>query len=237
MRNMSTSYELGGRSAQKARTRAALVAAARELVAAGTTPTVEEAAEAASISRTTAYRYFPTKRALLLAAHPEVAAASMLPDDPPQDAPQRLDAVVRNFSAMIVDTEPQQRTMLRLSLEASPAEREALPLRQGRAIGWIAEALDGVRGDFTDEQFRQLVVSIRATIGIEALVWLVDVAGLSRDDAVALTRWSAQALLQRATKVAPPTPHVSTSDQLSPMASAAPADQRRTSQSTARGGP
>ena len=211
MRNMSTSYELGGRSAQKARTRAALVAAARELVAAGTTPTVEEAAEAASISRTTAYRYFPTKRALLLAAHPEVAAASMLPDDPPQDAPQRLDAVVRNFSAMIVDTEPQQRTMLRLSLEASPAEREALPLRQGRAIGWIAEALDGVRGDFTDEQFRQLVVSIRATIGIEALVWLVDVAGLSRDDAVALTRWSAQALLQRATKVAPPTPHVSTS--------------------------
>lgn len=208
---MSTSYELGGRSAQKARTRAALVAAARDLVAAGSTPTVEDAAEAAEISRTTAYRYFPTKRALLLAAHPEIAATSMLPDNPPEDVAERLDAVVCNFSAMIVDTEPQQRTMLRLSLEASPAEREALPLRQGRAIAWIAEALDGVRGDFTEEQFRQLVISIRATIGIEALVWLVDVAGLSRDDAVALTRWSAQALLQRATSVAPPTPQVSAS--------------------------
>ena len=208
---MSTSYELSGRSAQKARTRAALVAAARDLVAAGTTPTVEDAAEAASISRTTAYRYFPTKRALLLAAHPEIATKSMLPDDPPTDAAERLDAVVCNFSAMIVDTEPQQRTMLRLSLEASAAEREALPLRQGRAIGWIAEALEGVRGDFTEGQFRQLVISIRATIGIEALVWLVDVAGLSRDDAVALTRWSAQALLQRATNVAPPTPRMSAS--------------------------
>jgi AcrR family transcriptional regulator len=207
---MSTSYELGGRSAQKARTRNALVAAARDLVAAGTTPTVEDAAEAASISRTTAYRYFPTKRALLLAAHPEIAATSMLPDDAPKGTAERLDAVVRNFSAMIVDTEPQQRTMLRLSLEASPAEREALPLRQGRAIAWIAEALEGVRDDFTDAQFRQLVVSIRATIGIEALVWLVDVASLSRDDAVALTRWSAQALLQRATSTAPPTPQVST---------------------------
>lgn len=207
---MSTSYEVGGRSAQKGRTRAALVAAARNLVAAGTTPTVEDAAEAASISRTTAYRYFPTKRALLLAAHPEIAATSMLPDNPPAGAAERLDAVVHNFSAMIVDTEPQQRTMLRLSLEASAAEREALPLRQGRAIAWIAEALDGVRGDFTDEQFRQLVISIRATIGIEALVWLVDVAGLSRDDAVSLTRWSAQALLERATRVAPPTPHAST---------------------------
>src|SRR5258706_16036948 len=120
---MSTSYELGGRSAQKSRTRAALVAAARELVAAGTTPTVEDAAEAASISRTTAYRYFPTKRALLLAAHPEIAAISMLPDDAPQGTAERLDAVVRNFSAMIGDTEPQQRTMLRLSLQASPAGR------------------------------------------------------------------------------------------------------------------
>jgi AcrR family transcriptional regulator len=206
MKGMSTAYEHSGRSAQKARTRAALVAAARDLVASGTTPTVEDAAEAASISRTTAYRYFPTKRALLLAAHPEIAATSMLPDNPPSDVAERLDAVVANFSAMILDTEAQQRTMLRLSLEAGSAERAALPLRQGRAIGWIAEALESVRSDFTDEQFRQLVVSIRATIGIEAIVWLVDIAGLSRDDAVALTRWSAQALLDRASRVAPPTP-------------------------------
>ena len=206
MKAMSTPYEAGGRSAQKARTRDALVAAARDLVAAGVTPTVEDAAAAASISRTTAYRYFPGKRALLLAAHPEIAATSMLPANPPEDPAARLDAVVRNFSAMILDTEAQQRTMLRLSLEATAAERDALPLRQGRAIAWIAEALDGVRGDLSDQQFRQLVLSVRATIGIEAIVWLVDVAGLFRNDAVALTRWSAQALLQRATTVPPPAP-------------------------------
>src|SRR5258705_12045072 len=128
---MSTSYELGGRSAQKSRTRAALVAAARDLVAAGTTPTVEDAAEAASISRTTAYRYFPTKRALLLAAHPEIAAMSMLPDDAPQETAGRLDAVVRNLSPMIVDTEPQQRTVLRVSPEARPAHPGAPPPRPG----------------------------------------------------------------------------------------------------------
>ncbi|HLF40344.1 MAG TPA: TetR/AcrR family transcriptional regulator, partial [Acidimicrobiia bacterium] len=172
---------------------------------AGVTPTVEDAAAAASVSRTTAYRYFPNKIALLLAAHPEIAATSMLPANPPEDPAARLDAVVANFSAMILDTEAQQRTMLRLSLEAD-AERDALPLRQGRAIAWIAEALDGLRGDLSDQQFRQLVLSIRATIGIEAIVWLVDVAGLSRNDAVVLIRWSAQALLQRASTVPPPTP-------------------------------
>ena len=206
MTAMSTPYELNGRSAQKSRTRAALVAAARDLIAAGVTPTIEDAAAAASISRSTAYRYFTNERALLVAAHPEIVTESMLPENPPQDTAARLDVVVANFSAMILETEAQQRTMLRLSLEMDTAERDALPLRQGRAIAWIAEALDGLRHDLSDEQFRQLVLSIRATVGIEAIVWLVDVAGISRSDAVALTRWSAQALLQRAATIPPPTP-------------------------------
>ncbi|MCU1353965.1 MAG: transcriptional regulator, TetR family [Acidimicrobiales bacterium] len=200
---MSTpSYELVGRRAQKERTRNALVAAARQIVAEGATPTVELAAAAASISRATAYRYFPTKRALLLAAHPEMSATSMLPADAPSDPADRLDAVVRGFLAMIIDTEPQQRTMLRLSLESSPEERAALPLRQGRAIAWIAEALDGLSDRLTDDERARLAVSIRAAVGIEPLVWLVDVAGLTRQDSVALMRESAQALLERALRSA-----------------------------------
>lgn len=195
MNKMSMAYEAGGRSAQKQRTREALVAAARDLVASGVTPTVEDAASAASVSRTTAYRYFPTKRSLLLAAHPEMAAESMLPPGTPDDPAARLDAVVRNFVEMIIDTEAQQRTMLRLSLETDADERGDLPLRQGRAIGWIAEALDGLRGELSDAELHRLVLGIRATIGIEALVWLVDVGGLSRSEAAELMRESAQALL------------------------------------------
>ena len=202
---MSTPYELVGRTAQKQRTRDALVAAARQLVASGVTPTVEDAAAAARISRTTAYRYFPTKRALLVAAHPEVVATSMLPADPPDDPAERLDLVVQRITAMIVDTEAQQRTMLRLSLEEDEAQRAALPLRQGRAIGWIAEALVGLQGQFSDDELHRLVLSIRAAIGIEALVWLTDIGGLSRDEAIELMRWSAGALLQRAMTDRPPT--------------------------------
>jgi AcrR family transcriptional regulator len=204
MKDVSTPYEVGGRSAQKQRTRDALVGAARELVAGGVTPTVEAAAAAARISRTTAYRYFPTKRALLLAAHPEVAASSMLPPDAPDDVAARLDIVVDRFTAMIVDTEAQQRTMLRLSLEEDEAQRGALPLRQGRAIGWITEALEGLRGQLSDEELHHLVLSIRAATGIEALVWLTDIGGLSRDEAAGLMRWSAHALLEKATGGAPP---------------------------------
>jgi AcrR family transcriptional regulator len=195
---MSIPYELNGRVGQKRRTREALVAAARELVATGATPTVEAAAEAASISRTTAYRYFPNQRALLVAAHPETAATSLLPDDAPDDAAARLDLVIDAFIRMVVDTEAQQRTMLRLSLEADAAERSQLPLRQGRGIKWIEEALAPLRNEMPESDLHRLILAIRSATGIEALAWLTDVGGLSRDDATELMRWSARALLQSA---------------------------------------
>jgi AcrR family transcriptional regulator len=202
---VSSGYEVSGRTGQKQRTRSALVDAARALVAAGSTPTVEAAAEAAGISRTTAYRYFPNQRALLAAAHPETTARSLLPDDPPLGAPERLAWVVQAFTDLIVDTEAQQRTMLRLSLEVDPAARGELPLRQGRAIGWITEAVEELRDRMSHEELRRFVLGVRATTGIEALVWLVDVAGLPRGEAVELMCWSAQAILQRALSDPPPT--------------------------------
>lgn len=195
---MSTAYEQNGRVAQKRRTRQALLAAARELVAGGLAPTVEAAAEAASISRTTAYRYFASQRALLAAAHPETSTDSLLPDDAPDDVEARLDLVVDAFTRMIVDTEAQQRTMLRLSLEADPAERGQLPLRQGRAIKWIEEALAPLQPQMTDAERHHLAIAVRSATGIEALTWLTDIAGLSRDEATELMRWSARALLHAA---------------------------------------
>lgn len=199
MSRVSTPYEATGRSGQKARTRAALVDAARLLVARGVTPTVAEAAETAGVSRAAAYRYFPDQRRLLEAAHPETGATTMLGPNPPSDPARRLDEVVHNFTTMIIDTEPQQRTMLRLSLEGDPTARGGLPLRQGRAIAWIGEALEPLAGEgLTPAQIHRLALAVRSAIGIEALVWLIDVGGLDRDEAVESMRWSAQALLSAA---------------------------------------
>ena len=201
---VSTETDLSsGRWRQKQRTRQALVDAARELVTLGAAPTVEHAAEHAGISRTTAYRYFPNQRSLLVAAHPETVASSLLSPDVSDDPGERLRDVVERFTELISDTEQQQRTMLRLSLEAD-AERAALPLRQGRAIGWIEEALAPLRGRVPDETVHRLALAVRSATGIEALVWLTDVAALPRDEALALMRWSAQALLHAALTDGPP---------------------------------
>jgi AcrR family transcriptional regulator len=195
---MSTAYETTGRVAQKSITRQALITAARELVAKGQAPTVEEAAACAGVSRTTAYRYFASQHALLAAAHPETVRTTMLSKRVSDDPVERLDAVLKTFIRMVCDTEAQQRTMLRLSLSATAEERAALPLRQGRAIAWIGEALAPLAGTLTADQLHELTLAIRATTGIESLVWLVDVAGLSRREAARLMRSSALSLLRDA---------------------------------------
>ncbi|MCW3015506.1 MAG: hypothetical protein JWO02_2598, partial [Solirubrobacterales bacterium] len=118
--SMSISYDQTGRTTQKARTRAALIDAARRLLAASRTPSVEDAAEAAGVSRATAYRYFSNRRALLVAVHPEVEAIDLLGADAPQDARERLDRTIAELIGLTVDTEPELRTMLRLSLEPGP---------------------------------------------------------------------------------------------------------------------
>ena len=137
---------------------------------------------------------------------PRSPPTSMLPANPPQDPAARLDAVVANFSAMILDTEAQQRTMLRLSLEADAAERDALPAASGtcdrmdrrgaRRRPWrpLRPAVPPARAQHPrHHRYRSDRVARRRRRP-------------SRNDAVALTRWSAQALLQRATTVPPPAP-------------------------------
>lgn len=195
---MSISYERTGRVRQKARTRDALVSTTRTLLAEGSTPTVEGAAAAAGISRATAYRYFPNQRALLVAAHPEIETRSLLGPDAPADPAARFDAVVEEFIRLTLDSETELRTGLRLSLEPDTAGGERPLLRKGRAIAWIEDALTPLGDRMPKRELRRLVLAVRAAVGIEALVWLTDVAGLSREEAADVMRWSARALFRSA---------------------------------------
>jgi AcrR family transcriptional regulator len=172
-----------------------MVAAAREFLTEGVTPTVEQAAQRAGVSRTTAYRYFANQRALLIASYPELAATSLLDGDAPADPVDRLDVVTENIARQILEHEPELRSMLRLSLEPDVTP-ERLPLRRGRALGWIEDALSPLRQRIPEAELRRLALAIRATIGIEPLVWLTDVGGLSTEQACDVMRSSARAVLQ-----------------------------------------
>jgi AcrR family transcriptional regulator len=195
---MDVPYLRTGRTNQKARTRDALIAAARQLLAKGVTPTVEEAAAEASVGRTTAYRYFPNSRALLAATYPEIEMDSLLGADPPEEPLARLEIVAESLTRQILEYEPELRAQLRLALEGEPADSEGLPLRRRRRIRWIEDALSPLRGRMPEGELRRLVLGIGATLGIEALVWLTDMGGLSREEAVEVMRSNARALLRSA---------------------------------------
>jgi AcrR family transcriptional regulator len=175
-----------------------LIDAARALISRGITPTVEEAAAEASISRTTAYRYFSNQRELLVAAHPQIDMSSLLPDDAPDDPAERLDIVLDGYLRMTVENEAALRTAFLLSLGADGDERHEPVLRRGRAIGWLEDALAPLRGRLSKREIGRVARAIRAAAGIEALIWLCDVAGLERTEAVKLMKWSAHALLRAA---------------------------------------
>ncbi|HEY7273891.1 MAG TPA: TetR/AcrR family transcriptional regulator [Actinoplanes sp.] len=192
---MSTPYETTGRTAQKSRTRQALVDATRALLSEGDTPRVEDAAERARISRTTAYRYFPNQRALLLAAQPDLQPDTLLEPDAPSDPQARLDAFMAAFSRYNFQWEPQLRTALRLSLDTTKPAGERPLLRRGQAIGWIEDALAPVRRSRPDVDVHRLAVAIRSATGIESLIWLRDIAGQTPGEATEAVRRTAQALL------------------------------------------
>ena len=196
MMGVPVAYESIGRVNQKVRTRDALIEATRELLAQGVVPTMEAAAAAAAISRTTAYRYFPSLRELIVAAYPHVEQRSLLGPNPPEDPVARLAIVAENHVRRILENEPQMRAVLRLSLEGvRPAE---LPMHRGVRIAWIEDALSPLRGRMADDQLRRLIHGIGATLGIEAFVWLTDIAGLPRQEAAEIVRYNALGLLRAA---------------------------------------
>jgi AcrR family transcriptional regulator len=187
----------GGRTNQKARTRLAITRAAGEMVAAGLSPTVAEAADAAGVSRATAYRYFSNQEALLL----EVLLDASVPDmeavitsvERSHDVEARLLAVVRAAVDLYISNEPAFRAMLRGSLEQVSERR----LRGGRRMGWIERALEPVRAELPEQTFSRLVSGLSILCGIESLIVLRDVVGIDDEaEILRITESSALAMLR-----------------------------------------
>jgi AcrR family transcriptional regulator len=193
-----------GRAAQKQRTYQVLVDAARQELARGNAVTVESVAAVAGISRTTAYRYFTNHRELVAAAHPQIATTSLLSDPELTDPVQRLDAVMHAFiHDVTLAWEPQLRAALHLALAPRPRAEDtgttdAGTLRQGRGIGWILDALEPMRATHPDVDVELLARAIRSASGIESLIWLTDVGGLTREAAAQVMHTSAMAILRDA---------------------------------------
>ncbi len=205
-RRVSRSTDL--RANQKERTRAAVVEAARALLARGTSPTVAEAAEAARVSRATAYRYFPTQESLSVEisnVSPAVDPVEKLLEEElaDEDAEARLMKLLERFNPIVFAEEVPMRTALRGYLDTWLENRRkgaaAPPVREGRRMRWLDKVLEPVRGELGDAQWQRLRCALALTMSIDAMVVMKDVCRLQKDqEAQEVLKWAAAALLRAA---------------------------------------
>jgi AcrR family transcriptional regulator len=195
-----------GRSNQKERTRSAIVAAARDAIAAGDEITMPEVARRALVSEATAYRYFPDLASLLREAltviwdSPERAMAPMAgSDDPVERIGFATEVLLREVLG--------HQAAVRALIAASVTRPAAAGVRPGRRIGLIDEALrplNATMAELRPAEFAQLKRGLAIVVSAEALFSLTDLLGLAPEAAVASAAATARSLTAAAIASAAP---------------------------------
>ena len=195
-------YETVGRTGQKLRTRNALKAAATELIAAGQQPTVNQVADTAGISKSTAYRYFPSRELM----YAEVLLTAAVDSDRQHvyaaaegegDAAHRLDRVIRADHAFTAKHEHALRAGLRAFLLLIDSYPDA-PLEPSHRVRYLTTAIEPLAGQLTPEARRRLVAALALVVGIEPTLITQTNCGLTPAESEDVKRWAAGTLLRAA---------------------------------------
>lgn len=185
-----------GRPNQKSRTRKDLLRAAARLMKEGRHPSLEEIAEAAMVSRATAYRYFSGVEALLVEAALDVAMPdeTFFAGDNSADAAARVLRADAAVSAMVLENEPALRAMLVHSLQRG-TDPDGLPVRQNRRTPLIEQALAPVRDKLAPADFTRLVHALALVIGTESMIVFRDVLAIGDAEAADIRAWMIRTLV------------------------------------------
>lgn len=184
--------QASGRQAQKARTRAAIVAAARTLEQ----PSVEQAADLAGVSRATAYRYFPTQESLKVEIDGEAFWAGvekLVARRHSSPVEERLDALIDAISEAVARDERHVRAALSVYHDTWLRDPGG-PVRQGRRMRWI----DATLSETPPAVRERLRLGLALIAGPDPVLMLKDVAGLDDSEANGVLKWAAAALLRAA---------------------------------------
>jgi AcrR family transcriptional regulator len=191
------------RANQRFRTRKDLLAAAAKLTKKGRKPSLDEVAEAALVSRATAYRYFPNIEALLVEASFDIDvpdSGALFADDLSVDPEDRIDRAEAAMHRSAYANEAAIRLMLTSSLmrKADGASGGTVPLRQNRRTPLIEAALAPARVRFDDTDYARLCAALALIFGSESMIVFRDVLGLDEEAAREVKSWAVRALVRAA---------------------------------------
>ncbi len=186
----------------KAATFRLLLDTAMEIIRDGHIPSVAEVAVRSRVSRATAYRYFPSRSALVTAVidsslGPVRKLSSNLPD-----GRARVHELFEQTFPRFQEFEPQLRAAAQLSLEQWAQERAGLleeePYRRGHRIRILEHAIAPLKGQLTPAARQRLHHALSVVYGIEPWVILKDIWGLPEREVQRVALWMADALIDAA---------------------------------------
>lgn len=188
------------RANQRLRTRKDLLQAAARLLREGKTPSIDEVAEAALVSRATAYRYFANAEALLVEASLDIEFPDLegILDGAPSDAVTRLRLADASVEAMIDANEAPLRTLIAHTVRLPLASDESEPVRQNRRTPLIEAAIAPERAAIDPSAYDLLVKALALIIGTESMLVFKDVLGADAKTARRVRHWAIQALVEAA---------------------------------------
>ncbi|HEX2113398.1 MAG TPA: TetR/AcrR family transcriptional regulator [Alphaproteobacteria bacterium] len=189
------------RSNQRYRTRKDLIAAAARLMKNGRKPTLEDVAEAALVSRATAYRYFPKIDALLVEAALDIAAPdgeALFAEDASSDPEERIDRAEAAMHQMAFANEASIRVMLAATLTQAATGDDDVPVRQNRRTPLIEAALAPAKDQFRKASYERLKSALAVIFGSESMIVFRDVLRLDEKAARQVKSWAVRALVRAA---------------------------------------
>jgi AcrR family transcriptional regulator len=187
-----------GRVAQRRRTREAILGATKQLLADGHTPSVDEIASRADVSRRTIYMHFPTLDQLLTDATSGLLSERameplLVSPELGADPLERVDAYAGSLLALADEGLPLARRILRLTVDSDAST--GTERRGYRRVEWLRQVLEPLRPELTGEQFGRLMSALTVVLGWEAMIVLRDTRGLGPEDEERVIKWAARALV------------------------------------------
>jgi AcrR family transcriptional regulator len=179
-----------------ARTRALMVATASRMMRRGLSPSVSEVAEAAGVSRSTAYRYFPTQADMLRAVVAEALGPILNWTGAGASGAARLVSLYEVALPRLFEHEATFRAALRQSLEAGATAPADGTLGRGHRRDLLARAIKGL--GLPPDRSRRLVRALSLTFGIESIIVMKDIWGMGDSEAQETVLWAVRALLDAA---------------------------------------
>ena len=168
----------------------------------GHIPSVAEVAVRSNVSRATAYRYFPSRSALVTAViDSSLGPVRILASDNPSGRERVHELFLQTFPRF-KEFEPQLRAAAQLSLEQWALERAGLleeePYRRGHRVRILQHAIEPLAPLMTAATRDRLHRALSVVYGIEPYVILKDIWGLPDREVERVALWMADALIDAA---------------------------------------